>query len=521
MKHPRTALAAILSVVLISLIALADQSSRHGTTKAADNTQVSASVIRLSAGDSLQQALNKAVAGDVIELPAGEIFDGPFVLRNHQGNDWVTIISVDNQHRLPAQGIRVSPANAPAMAILTSASAAVISTDEGAAWYHFIGVEIRPRDTGSWRRINSLVELGAGNNDIDAMPHHIVFERSYLHGDPVNGTRRGIVLNGGHLAVIDSYLSGFKSHEDAQAVVSWEGTGPLMIRNNFLEASGENVMIGGADPDIDGRVPSDILIAGNHFSKPLVWWQDHPEHDGSDWTVKNLLELKNARRVLIDGNLFEHNWPQSQNGFSILFTVRNQDGGSPWSVVEHVVFSNNIVRHVGAGISILGHDDNHRSQRTNALRISNNLFYDVGGRWGGGRLFQLLQSPADIEIANNTAIQTDAIMWLEGEPAPGITIRKNILMHNSVGFSGTNQAPGQQSISAYFSPPFLIEDNILIGAGDTLYNSGMSHVTDLSALQFINPDAGDFRRPSAGDGAGVNIAQLCAALSVTERPLYC
>jgi hypothetical protein len=40
--------------------------------------------------------------------------------------------------------------------------------------------------------------------------------------------------------------------------------------------------------------------------------------------------------VLVDGNVFEHNWPQAQNGFAILFTVRNQDGHAPWSVVKDV-----------------------------------------------------------------------------------------------------------------------------------------------------------------------------------------
>src|SRR5206468_1482644 len=127
-------------------------------------------------------------------------------------------------------------------------------------------------------------------------------------------------------------------------------------------------------------------------------------------TVKNLFELKNARRVLIDGNLFEYNWPQAQNGYAILFTVRNQDGNAPWSTIEDVSFTNNVVRHVAGGINILGHDDIKWSQQTRRVHIKNNLFYDVGGAWGRGQLFQLLDGTADVAIDHNTALQTDSVV---------------------------------------------------------------------------------------------------------------
>ena len=47
-------------------------------------------------------------------------------------------------------------------------------------------------------------------------------------------------------------------------------------------------------------------------------------HDGSNWSVKNLFELKNARRILIEQNLFENNWVHSQVASAILFTVRTK-----------------------------------------------------------------------------------------------------------------------------------------------------------------------------------------------------
>ncbi|HKG22692.1 MAG TPA: hypothetical protein VKC34_12405, partial [Blastocatellia bacterium] len=73
-----------------------------------------------------------------------------------------------------------------------------------------------------------------------------------------------------------------------------------------------------------------------------------PPQRATRWSVKNIFELKNARRVLVDGNLFENNWVDGQNGTAILFTVRNQEGTAPWSVVEDVTFTNNVLRHTAA-----------------------------------------------------------------------------------------------------------------------------------------------------------------------------
>ncbi len=499
-------------------------------------------IVRLGPGDDLQLALDRAVAGDIIELQAGAVYQGPFELKPHgksaEESGWITITSYSNgAHQLPPAGTRVTPDDVSAMATLVATRGSVISTAAGAAWYHFIGVEIRPGQqrtladqlVGAHGAITNLVDLGAGNNSAAQMPHHIVFERSYLHGDPEIGTRRGIAMNGAHLAVIDSHLANFKSTEDSQAVAGWEGTGPYLIHNNYLEAAGENVMFGGADPRIKDRVPSDITVTGNHFAKPLAWHHRDPNHDGSSWTIKNLFELKNARRVLIDGNLFEHNWPQAQNGFAILFTVRNQDGASPWSQVEDVTFSNNILRRVAAGINILGYDDIHSSGRTQDVTISNNLFYDIGGHWGRGLLLQLLNSPASIEFTHNTALQSDGILFMEGDPIPDVDISWNILMDNSVGISGTGTAPGIQSITTYFAAPVTMEGNIFIGNSEHNYPSGVTRVANIDSVRFYDPTLEDFRLRSvlpnatadAAEVPGVNFALLCAALSSTERPHYC
>src|SRR5262245_42485213 len=305
--------------------------------------------LRVPAGGDLQGAIDQARAGDVIALEPGATYRGPFRLPRKDGDGWI-VIAPRTERGLPRSGQRANPSHARAMARLVAASGdAVVETAPGAHHYRLVGLEIAPADGVL---LMALIQAGASEADASALPHHVIIDRCYLHGDPRKGARRGVALNARDSAVVDSYLADFKEvGADSQAVAGWNGTGPLKIANNYLEAAGENIMFGGADPAIPDLVPADIEIVGNHLAKPLPWREGDAAFAGTAWTVKNLFELKNARRVLVDGNLMEYNWPHGQNGFAILFTPRNQDGGAPWSVVEDVTFVNNVVRHVAGGIN--------------------------------------------------------------------------------------------------------------------------------------------------------------------------
>ena len=80
-------------------------------------------------------------------------------------------------------------------------------------------------------------------------------------------------------------------------------------------------------------------------------------------------------------------WASAQNGFAILFTVRNEYGGAPWNVVQNITFTNNIVRHSASGINVLGTDYLYPSQLSNHMTIKNNLLYDISTSWGGSGTF--------------------------------------------------------------------------------------------------------------------------------------
>jgi cellulose synthase/poly-beta-1,6-N-acetylglucosamine synthase-like glycosyltransferase len=468
--------------------------------------------ILVRAGDDLQAALDKAQPGDAILLEGGATFTGPFTLRAKAGEEWIVVRPAVPDDRLPLAGTRVGPADAGPMPKLESRTEPVLSAAPGAHHYRLVGLEIRPRP-GVF--LHNLVALGGNETTLAELPHHVVFDRCYLHGDPAKGARRGLALNSRETAVVDSYLADFKeAGADSQAIAGWNGPGPFKIENNYLEAAGEAVMFGGADPSIPDLVPSDIEVRRNHVSRPLSW-------KTAAWTVKNLFELKNARRVLVDGNLFENHWVQAQSGFAILFTVRNQDGWAPWSVVQDVTFINNVVRHAAAGINILGRDDNFPSGQTRRVAIRNNLFDDVGGpQWGGGgTLLQVVRGAADVVFDHNTAFQSGNIIAAEGEPNTGFVYRNNIALHNAYGMVGTGTAPGKETLAAYF-PDAVVARNVFVGAHPAPLPADNFFPASPAEVGFMDRERGDYRlaatsayrgRGTDGKDVGVDFSEAVPA----------
>ncbi len=312
---------------------------------------------------------------------------------------------------------------------------------------------------------------------------------------PRRGSRRGIALNGREIAVVDSYLSDFKeAGADTQAIAGWNGPGPFKMINNTLEGAAENILFGGADPAIPDLIPSDIEIRRNLFRKPLSWKKGDPSFEGTAWTVKNLLELKNARRVLVDGNIFENNWADAQSGFAILFTVRNQDGSSPWSAVEDVTFTNNVVRHTGSGVNVLGKDDAAPSGPARRIAIRNNLFDDVGGsRWGGGgRLLQLLNGVADLAFEHNTCLHTGNAVTAEGAVHTGFVFRNNIVLQNDYGVTGAGKASGKSTLDAFF-PDAQFVRNVIVGGDASVYPPDNFFPRSVDQVGFMDRERGDYR----------------------------
>jgi hypothetical protein len=254
-------------------------------------------------------------------------------------------------------------------------------------------------------------------------------------------------------------------------------------------------MLGGADPLIAKLVPSDIEFRRNHCFKPLTWRVGDPSYAKHPWTIKNLFELKSAQRVLIDGNLFEQNWTHGQNGYAIVITVRNQDGGAPWSVVQDVTFTNNVVRRVGGGFNLLGQDNNHPSLVSRRIRIANNLFEEVDAqRWSGtGVAFHFSGGgPHDVTIEHNTIFHTGNILAASEKPNEGLVFRNNLFSHNEYGVKGDGRSSGNDSLNAGF-PAAVFKKNVLVGGASELYPAENFFPSSFEAVNFVDRSGRNYR----------------------------
>jgi hypothetical protein len=487
------------------------------------------------AGADLQGYINRARPGDVLLLEPGATYVGNFVLPAlpeqpaNVAAQFITIRSAADDSHFPAGG-RVGPEHILCMPNVRSPNGeSALSTKPGAHHWRLQWLAFQANTEGAGNII-SLGDGGDGQRDLATVPHHLQLDGLILRGDPSKGQKRGIGLNSAETTIRNSDIRDIKADgQDSQAICGWNGPGPFVIDNNYLEAAGENVMFGGADPPIRDLVPSDITIRRNFVTKSLDW-------RNSPWTVKNLLELKNARRVLIEANIFENNWVAAQTGYALLFKPTNQDGHAPWVEVTDVTFQYNIVRHSSSAVSINGTDYQYPSGVLRRLQIRNNLFFDIdAGRWGGeGRFLKVGDGPVDIIVDHNTAIQSGSVLQLYGTNPDGrphvidnFHLTNNLTLHNEYGILGDAAGFGNSAIAAYLSHE-EVRRNVLAGGdpsrypGDNLFPS----VSELMS-QFVDSSQNNYRlretskyRSAATDGSplGANMDELSRRTPPERQP---
>jgi hypothetical protein len=390
--------------------------------------------------DTLQEAINSATCGDTIKLQAGAVFAGLFQFPAKSCDDahWIVIRTSAPDDALPPEDTRLTPCYAgvaslpgrPDFHCPTSPPANILARIEfdgksgsgpllfqrGANHYRFIGLEITRTDSPA-----SITALATTREDAPA--DHLIFDRVWFHGTAQGETRRGVALSGmTYAAVVDSFFTDFHciavsgACTDAQTMSAGGGDfpeGPFKVIDNFLEASGENLMFGGRPAK---TTPTDIEIRRNHFYKPTIWMRGQPGFvggaSGHPFIVKNHFELKNAQRVLFEDNLLENNWGGfSQGGFSIVLSPKSQQNGCPICQVTDITIRSVKISNTGSVFQIANtlSDAGGASSGGGRYSIHNVLVDGVHGKdYNSFGLFALVISDApplhDIRIEHVTAV---------------------------------------------------------------------------------------------------------------------
>ena len=461
--------------------------------------------IRVGSGGDLQGALERAQPGDAILLAPGVTFTGNFVLRNKGiGSSCSAWITLRTDGAAPGRGQRATPSNASGYAKLVTPNVApALRTDPQASCYRVSALEIAVPTLGVYNY--GLIALGdggwAGANEtqvsVEIAPTNLVFDHLYIHGDAGANFTRCVALNSASTVIADSWISDCHARGfDSQAIGGWNGPGPYLIENNYLEAAGENIMFGGGDPGIPNLVPSDITIRGNHFYKNPSW--------RGVWTVKNLLELKSARRLLIENNVFENNWADAQTGMAIVIKSANDGGTGPWQGTTDVAFRYNIVRNSPQGLNISAHPEPNTVVPVARVRVENNLFENIGSFNGtvSGRMLILLQDLHDVTIAHNTMIHNytaEGQMMISDVSFGGA---RNIVMRDNVGTKGgpygavmySGARIGTASLEAFANGSWSFDRNVVIGLDQEFvpwHPQSSYYAPTMASVGFTNP-GGDY-----------------------------
>ena len=484
---------------------------------------VSGTVFNVPAGANLQTVLNEVQPGDTIVLQAGATFTAPaggFVMppTTNPNNQWI-IVRTSDLTALPPDGVRVSPSSVGAMAtILSTDTGAAIMTQTGpgansVAYWRFEGIEFSVT-TGALTDANAvnatantgLVRFGDPyETDINNVPHHLVLDRCYIHGNPTYNTIRGVNLNSAYSAVISSYLSDFHGVGwESQAICGWNGPGPYKINNNYVEGASENIMFGGADPAIVNLIPSDIEIRQNYFNKPLAWQADSPYH----WSVKNLFELKNSQRTLVMGNVFQNCWVDAQVGYAISVKSSNEDGTAPWSQTTDVTFAANTIENAAIGIQVAARDNTQTIEVTTRVAIADNVFENINSAssGGSGTLVRIIgqnappgyssSGPTYVTVNHNTGFtpsNNDGMMLEVDDNTPGFVFINNLFSYCSYAAKGDGTADGDGTLTTYF-PGLQFTKNAIVGypAGAVNFTSfpGNYFPASWSVVDFVNYNNG-------------------------------
>jgi hypothetical protein len=510
------------ALFVVCLILACAQARRDGAQQVRPRraTEARIAAVTVRAGGDLQAAVNAAHFGDTIILEAGATYAAlslPFKgAGTNTDADYITIRTSDLSG-IPAEGVRVQPElHARAMPkILAPDNGAAVVTAPQAHHYKFVGVEFAP--AASVNYLYNLIDLGASDyTALAQFPHHLIFDRCYVHSTGLNKARRGFALNSAETSILNSYVSGFAgAGDETQAIAGWNGPGAFHIVNNYIEGACQNIMFGGADPSIPDLVPANIEIRRNYLFKPAAWF--------GRASIKASIELKNAKQVVIDGNVIENDGGVTG---AFVITVRNQNGKAPWSTIEDVEVTNNVVRHAGTGFSILGRDNEHPSQQAKRIHIANNLLTDLETAGGDPSIFVKLCCADSVIVEHNTVQQTGNIITSYNAPTTGFIFRNNIVQYNAYGFYCEGGAAA--CISERTFKGNVIADNADAAARDGAITRSMPlgnfFARTYDNLKFIDYAHGNWRlapqswyrgRATDGKDPGVDFDALDAAGTVS------
>jgi hypothetical protein len=492
-----------------------------------------------SCGAALQEAIEAAPAGATITLDPGRVYEGTITVTPKPGASTAKTLTITTRgwdsQRQRWDGL-VTPADKPRMATLRGTSGAPAAFDirggEGAGYVTLVGLafDATPPDGRG-----DVIRIGSGREtDSAELPKHIVIRQVLIQGDREFGQKRGIAANGQDITIDRLWCEEiFAPGQDSQCVGAWNGGQRVTIRHSYLAAGSENILIGGAPVTATAMQPSDWTIEDVILHKPLRWKQDKRNR-----AVKNLLEFKHGRNIVVRRVLAVNNWRAAQSGRGLLMHYTTNGSCPECGGLAHVTIEDFVMLNVEGGVSFQGYSwqpDSHSDGRLHDVTLRNVYLQVVGGN----RLFEI----ANVSGRHNIRIERSTFLnggtsWLMGDfgmswasddnrerggPMEGLWFVDNVVATN--GRYGVSAPQGHHygsGLGKFVPADLQVSGNVIGGAPESHIDNYNAHTaggaknvsveTD-AVLQKLGPKACAEWLP----GKGADCARLANVFALRDR----
>lgn len=177
----------------------------------------------------------------------------------------------------------------------------------------------------------------------------------------------------------------------------------------------------------------------------------------------------------LEGNIFDGCWTDAQAGNGVLFTIRNQNGTRPDSIVSDVVFRNNVIKNVeNFALNLLGWDDTQvTAEQGHDLEIANNVFQSGAGvlvnrGWNTLALVHNTFTGTKRAFLSFTAQKDAAGKVLDAQRVKSFTFRANVTPSGGYGITGDAVGVGVPALATYVVNDYSFYDNVIEKSADRL-----------------------------------------------------
>lgn len=325
---------------------------------------------------------------------------------------------------------------------------------------------------------NGIIQAPPNTNDVVTLrgSHINLHDGLIIRGDL--GTTKNGINNDAMFVDIDGVQvrNIARVGQESHALVMWNVPGPLSVKHTVLEAGSICFLSGGENPTIPNTIPTGLVFDDVLFTRPVEWRT-------RDYACKNAFELKCAQDVVVKNSVLENVWTQGQTGSAIVLTPA-QYGNSPETIVQNVLFDNNVIRNAGNGVNALGFTQKDPVQfptrRGNNYKFINNEWQVTRTLGSQGALVMLGNEPNVVEFTDETVIADgDAFLRVsDKKPIMGFKFLRNSV--NKTGTYGVFTPIGNRGAGWLISfPDGVMEGNTFYSA-NSIFKSNFPNNTYLT-----------------------------------------